>query len=111
MILDLILITIIVCFIIDCSGFINSLKKYLLKHLYNLNSTSPNSFRIKPFDCSLCMSFWICLFYIIFNNELSLVNLTIISILSLLSSNISGFLMYLKELFTFIENKLYNLIS
>lgn len=111
MILDLFLISVIICFIIDCSGFINNLKKILLKHLYNVTTASPNSLSIKPLDCSLCMIFWTGLIYIIFNNDFSLINLAVVSILSLLSSNISGLLFYLKELFSTIESYLYSLLN
>jgi len=111
MIIDLLMISIIVCYIIDCSGFVNSLKRGLLKYLYKLNNPNPTSFRIKPVDCSKCMIFWIGLFYIIFNNELSLITITVVSLLSLVSSNISGLLMWLTELLTYLENKLYNIIS
>lgn len=59
MIKDLILITAVVTFGIDCTDFIDSIKGALGRWL-RLN---PERITLKPFDCSLCSSWWACLLY------------------------------------------------
>lgn len=64
-ILDLIFIQFILVFIIDISGFIPSLKLFISKYLTKSKIVTDN-FSIKPIDCSLCMTHWVGLIYIIY---------------------------------------------
>lgn len=59
--LNIICITVIVCYILDISGFIDEMKFSIRKWL-NIKS----SISLKPFDCSLCMSHWLNLIYILY---------------------------------------------
>ena len=67
MIGDFILIAVICVCIIDLSGFVESLdwglQKWLGSPLYHVP---------KPFSCSLCLTTWICLFYMLIYGCLSL---------------------------------------
>ena len=63
-IFNLFLISVICVLIIDLSGFIDSLK-YGLSKLLTKNKLASIDYRLKPIDCSLCMSFWISLIYIL----------------------------------------------
>lgn len=108
--LKLLSISIIVCFIVDLSGAINSLKHFILQYIFKINTSKTDALVLKPFDCSLCMIFWTTLAYLIFTNNISIFNILFISILSYLSSNITGFLNIVKEIFTKIENTILNLL-
>lgn len=69
-ILQLYLLSVICCLIIDISGAVNSVKRFFtvlytsfhFPSLYNTGRVSPRrlstSFSLKPLDCSMCMSFW-----------------------------------------------------
>lgn len=91
MILELLLITTIICFIIDISGIIESIEWWLSKWL-KVNCKIP-----KPFSCSLCMSFWIGIIWIsIF--EFTLFNLLFVCLFAALSEEITGFIKIIKYL-------------
>lgn len=61
---NIILIALIICMIIDISGIMNSIKE-LIARVLNIRC-NVHLIRIKPFDCSLCMTHWTSLFYIIY---------------------------------------------
>lgn len=63
-ILSLLLIQVIVVFIVDISGAIDSLKSGL-KWLLTKGKMSSSDYILKPFDCSLCMTWWACLIYLL----------------------------------------------
>lgn len=58
MVLNYFVITLAVCFIVDYSGFVPALKPKINKILHREEGVI-----LKPFDCSLCMTFWSCLVY------------------------------------------------
>lgn len=91
MILELLIITTIICFIIDISGIIESIEWWLSKWL-KVNCKIP-----KPFSCSLCMSFWIGIIWIsIF--EFTLFNLLFVCLFAALAEDITGFIKIIKYL-------------
>ena len=102
--LNLLMITTIACFIVDLSGFVNSIKRLFLRKL-GLPVT-PESLNWKPFDCSLCMSFWCGLAYLIITSNLNLIGITIVALCAFFSSNISGLLLLIKDLLSFVETKI-----
>lgn len=65
---DIILISLICVFVIDCTDIIPVLKRRISNLIYHRDV----NISIKPFDCSLCMSFWCGLFYIIITRSFSL---------------------------------------
>lgn len=58
--LNVILITFVVDFVVDYSGIIQTVRPWINRLLRR----EPDS-RIKPLDCSLCLSFWLGLTYAI----------------------------------------------
>lgn len=91
MILDLFLITIIICFLIDISGIIETIEWWLSKWL-KVSCKVP-----KPFSCSLCMTFWVGLIWIsIF--DFTLFNLLFVCLFAALSEEISNFIIIIKQL-------------
>lgn len=60
--LKLFILSCIIVFIIDKSGIITSLKSGIRNYLQIKDVT------LKPFDCSLCMTHWICLLYLVITN-------------------------------------------
>lgn len=91
MILELLLITTIICFIIDISGIIESMEWWLSKWL-KVPCKIP-----KPFSCSLCMSFWIGIIWIsIF--EFTLFNLLFVCLFAMMSEEITQILSTIKYL-------------
>lgn len=110
--IDLLIITVIICFIVDCSGLMHSLKvtiaSFLKKRFAFVN---PDSIRIPFISCSLCSVWWAGIIYIICIGEFNLVNLAIVSMLSLTSSNISGFMLCIKDFLAAVECRIQKLIE
>ena len=72
LIFNLFLIAAIWVFILDYAGFVSTIEEAVSKRLIR----SKMKFHIpKPFSCSLCMTFWTCLAYIILTNNFSIMNL------------------------------------
>lgn len=70
-ILALFLIQVIVVFIVDISGAADSLKTAIKWVLTKGKFTNPD-YRLKPFDCSLCMTFWSTMTYLLCTNQFTL---------------------------------------
>src|SRR5574344_729442 len=85
MIIDLILMQIIIVYIIDICGIVDVFKHFLFKKLYG-KMIPYKELNIKPFDCSLCLTFWSGLIYLILMNCLSLKAIVIICLLSFLTT-------------------------
>lgn len=106
MFIDLILIQIIVVLIVDISGFIDSFKSFISKTLTKGHIESSN-YSLKPFDCGFCMNWWVGLIYLIITNQLSLEYITFILILSFLTTSTKEILLYIKDLISYLINRLY----
>ena len=102
--LDVIFIQIIVCYIIDLSGVIQSIEDGLSK-LLKFKCVIP-----RPWNCSLCSGWWINLIYLIITHNFTLPYVVFVAIVSFFSKNISGFLRWIQELLVKIEDLLYKII-
>lgn len=69
-IIDLILINLITVFIIDQSGVVDSFKS-IMKSILTKGKMKDPDYSLKPFDCSLCMTFWLSLIYLFVTNHIS----------------------------------------
>ena len=108
MILDLILIQLIIVFLIDLSGAITSLKLFISKHLTKGKIVSAD-FSFRPWDCSLCMTHWCCLLYLIIFKDLSLVTYSITCILAFFTPITNDILLNMRDLINFLLNKISNI--
>lgn len=71
--LDMTIITLITVFVIDMTDFIPSTKRMI----YRVIAKKPgrDDWTFKPFDCSLCMTFWLSLTYLLITSSLTLPHL------------------------------------
>ena len=93
---DLFSILIICVLVIDISGFVHSIKAAIGKYL----KISPNSFRIKPFDCSFCMTFWVSMIYLLVVGRFTLVNIAIVLLLCCLTTPLKNLIMSVRDKLT-----------
>ena len=93
---DLFSILIICVLVIDISGFVHSIKVAIGKYL----KISPNSFRIKPFDCSFCMTFWVSVIYLLVVGRFTLVNIAIALLLCCLTTPLKNLVMSVRDKLT-----------
>lgn len=89
---DIILISLVCVFVIDCTDIIPTLKRRISNIIYHRDV----DISIKPFECSLCMSFWCGLAYLLCTHSFSLPLL---------------FLVCLSSYFTPVYKELYNLLT
>lgn len=96
---DVILLTIIVVCIVDVSGFVDSLKS-AIKYLVTGGKMSDPNYSLKPIDCSLCMSFWTNLVYIIATGQFSLWILAFILLCSVMTPVIKDIIFTIRDILT-----------
>ena len=93
---DLFSILIISVLVIDISGFTHSIKSAIGKFL----GISPNSFRMKPFDCSFCMTFLVSIIYLLVFGRFTLVNIAIVLLMCCLTTPLKNLVMSLIDKLT-----------
>lgn len=103
-IIDLILVALITIYVVDLSGFtdtwLNALSHYKGRRITGL----------KPFSCSLCMVWWVCLAFLLMSAKLTLPMVALIALLSFLSAPIGQFLVFLREGLNKVVNILMDLL-
>ena len=97
---ELLLVTAIVVYVVDLSGFINSLKDALGKMLGGKVT------RLKPLDCSLCMTWWMCLIYALVVGQIDLLIIAYCALLSLMAIPIGQIIILIREFINYIIIKL-----
>ena len=107
--INLIIISAVVCFIIDISGIMDHLKHFLWKKYIKVGDY--HNISLKPLDCSLCMVWWCSLIYIVATGHFTIPYIGFCALLSLISSNISDLERWIKDLLIWITNLLYKLLG
>lgn len=77
---NLLFIALISTFIIDISGVVDSFKSGL-SYIMTKGKIKSSDYRLKPFDCSLCITFWTSILYLYLIDELSLLYLATVCII------------------------------
>lgn len=106
-VLSLFLISFIMVFIIDYSGFITELENIL-------TIITKSTFKIhipKPFSCSLCMTFWLGLIYLILCSMFTLTNIVWVCVFSALTIVLSQFMVLIRDLILNVMIKLNSWIN
>ena len=102
--IDLILVALVTIYIVDISGFtetwLNILSNYRGRKITGL----------KPFSCSLCMVWWVCLLYAVIVGNLTIPVVALIALLSLLSVPCGQLLLLIREAFLKVITKLMELL-
>lgn len=97
-------ITIAMVLVIDQFQFVNEITTIISGWLSNGKIKKP--LNIKPFSCSLCMSWWTNLLYIIMAGKLSIFMILYILLLSFMTPVITTTLTLIKHIILFILNKI-----
>lgn len=108
MYLTFLAIAVIEIFIIDLSGAIQGLFQPIVKRILGINKDS--NIHIPLLECSLCVIFHTGWIYLLCIGEFTAYNLLFTSLVSFFSKNISGFLLWIRELLIKIETLLYKII-
>lgn len=103
-IIDIILVALVTIYIVDLSGFTETLLKVLSAY------KGRKITELKPFSCSLCMVWWVCLIYAVIVGNLTIPVVALIALLSLLSVPFGQLLILIREAFLKVINKLTDLL-
>lgn len=104
MALNLLWITIIAVFIIDISGFIDFVKEKLARWL------GVRSVSIKPFDCSLCSTWWAGLIYIAVIGKFTLSGVALVAAFAIAAYPIAQLITWTRDALLGLINKLWKLL-
>ena len=99
-IVELILVALITIYVVDLSGFTDTWLKFLSAY------KGRRITELKPFSCSLCMVWWVCLAYLVTTSQLTLSLVAFTALLSFLSIPMGQILVMLREVMLHIINKL-----
>ena len=108
--LNILLIAVIVVIVIDNTDFVDNIKK-LISSLLTKGKIKSSNYSLKPFDCSLCMTFWISLIYLIIQNQVTLFTITYTLVIALLTPQINDLVKLLQDLITKLINIVYRKIQ
>ena len=103
--INLILINLAVVFLIDQSGFINEFKSWL-KKLLTKGKMKDSNYSLKPFDCSLCITFWTSLIYLLITNGLTIESFALVCLSAWLTTFTNDIYIVVKEMWTKLINKI-----
>lgn len=109
-ILNLFLITFIVVFIVDVSGAVDSLKSGIKWVLTNGKMKNSN-YDLKPLSCSLCMTFWIGLIYLLCTSNFTISYIACVCLLSASTGLLKDFWFLCEDIIKTIINIFYKLID
>lgn len=101
---DLILVALVTIYIVDLSGFTDT----WLKVLSNYKGRKISE--LKPFSCSLCMVWWVCLAFLLISAKLTLPMVAFSAFLSLMSVPIGQLLQLIREAILKVIVNLFNLL-
>lgn len=102
MMIKLLCLAVIIVFVIDLSGFMDTVKRWIWKWL--VKDRPYREYSLKPFDCSMCMTHHICVLFALIGGFFSLEIWTFICVLSLLTRQIKGVLELMGDILIKIEN-------
>lgn len=106
--INLLLIQLIVVFIVDLSGIVDTLKQFIWRKWIKVGDW--RLIRLKPVDCSLCSTWWCCIIYLLITGNLNLITILVSAVLAFLASTAGDFLTLIKDTITKIITKLYELL-
>ena len=97
--LNLLIIALLWVFVLDLSGFITELETTLQKKLKRKVLIK------KPFSCSLCMTFWTGLIYLLATQAFTIPMIGYVALLAFLTPVFNDMLLSIRELLIKIVNK------
>ena len=109
-IINILLIATICVIVTDCTDFFEYVKHWIWKFAFN-NSKPYRNFEIKILQCSLCQTWWCSLIYLIFSHNITLYYIAFALFAAYMTPVINTTLIFIKELFAFIFERLFHLID
>lgn len=103
-VLDILIINIVMVIMID---HLHIQEDFLFKPIWKMMSKLPyNGWGFKPFSCSLCMSWWAGLLYIIITHHLTLLYIMIVLLMAVFNFTINDLIVLIKEYWSKLMDKI-----
>ena len=109
--INLFLLTCIIVFVVDLSGFVDEMVKRLYYKYIKVGDYHTLIPKLKPLTCSLCLSFWAGLIYLLITSQFNLLMIGYVCLLSFLTPIIGDILIMIKDVLNKIINLIYKLID
>ena len=109
--INLFILTCIIVFIIDLSGFVDEMVKRLYYKYIKVGDYHTLIPKLKPLTCSLCLTFWAGLIYLLITSQFTILMLGYVCLLAFLSPIIGDILVMIKDVLNKIINLIYKLID
>ena len=109
--INLFILTCIIVFIIDLSGFVDEMVKRLYYKYIKVGDYHTLIPKLKPLTCSLCLSFWVGLIYLLITLQFTIIMIGYVCLLSFLTPIIGDILVMIKDALNKIINLIYKLID
>lgn len=106
---NLLLIAIIVVFCIDLSGAMEKLNRWVWSKLYK--GIKYTDWTIPLFGCSLCITWWIGLLYILFTGMFTWKYIAFVALISFLTPVIKDIMILIQDLFNKLIDLIYKVIN
>ena len=107
--LNLLCIAVIVVFVVDISGVVDSIKRVIWKWL--IKDRPYKEYQFKLLDCSLCLTHHICLLFALLTGQFSLLVWMYICGLSMLTKVIKGLMVLVSDILIKCENKIEDILE
>lgn len=109
--INLFILTCIIVFIIDLSGFVDEMVKRLYYKYIKVGDYHTLIPKLKPLTCSLCLSFWAGIVYLLITSQFTVLMLGYVCLLAFLTPIIGDILVMIKDVINKIINLIYKLID
>ena len=109
--INLFILTCIIVFIIDLSGFVDEMVKRLYYKYIKVGDYHTLIPKLKPLTCSLCLSFWAGIIYLLITSQFTVLMVGYVCLLAFLSPIIGDILIMIKDVLNKIINLIYKLIE
>lgn len=109
--INLFILTCIIVFIIDLSGFVDEMVKRLYYKYIKVGDYHTLIPKLKPLTCSLCLSFWAGLIYLLITSQFTITMIGYVCLLAFLTPVIGDILVMIKDVINKIINLIYKLID
>lgn len=94
--INLLILQLIVVFIVDLSGVMTHIKKWIWKWLKGKDKPYKD-FSLKPLDCSLCSTWWTGLIYLLIIHSFTIPYIAYVALLAFLASTAASLLQLIKD--------------
>lgn len=106
---DLLCVWAVVVFVVDVSGFTDTLLGWASRFTRRYGLPPVRSLR--PFTCSLCMTWWCCLVYALVTRQLTLPVVAFTALLAGLSKTLAALFIFIRESTAYLVGKLIDLCT